>query len=231
MGIEADKGVDVLQTNPKERGRFISFEGTEGVGKTTAIKSLCSHLEDKNIGYIKTREPGGSLFAEKLRNILLDKDTDINDDTELLLVFAGRCDHIQKTIMPALEQGLWVITDRYYDSTYGYQGFGRGYGNRATLNKIESLIKHFVGIEPDLTLWMDMPLIEGMRRAGKRGAADRFEQQEIAFFERVYSGFEYQMKRNPNRIERINALGTVEEVTARVWDAVQAKFGTVNTKE
>ena len=208
----------------QQRGRFISLEGTEGVGKTTAIKALCSFLEKENIEYIKTREPGGSAFAETLRSILLDTGTKVNDDTELLLVFAGRCDHIHNTILPALQTGKWVICDRFYDSTFAYQGFGRGKGQAVTINKIQSLIDHFVDIKPDLTLWLDMPVEEGMRRAGKRSVADRFEQEEASFFARVYEGFQSQAEKNPDRIKRIEALGTSDEVGVRVCEAIQSKF-------
>ena len=125
-------------------GRFISFEGTEGVGKTTAIETLCARLKASGIDYLRTREPGGSPFAERLRTILLDPATDINDDTELLLMFAARCDHVQQLIMPALERGTWVICDRFIDSTVAYQGFGRAHGDALMLAKIESLITQFV---------------------------------------------------------------------------------------
>lgn len=216
--------IDIQSTKPISKGRFISFEGTEGVGKTTVIKSLCSRLDAANISYIKTREPGGSPFAETLRDILLDIKTEITDDTELLLLFAGRCDHIQNTIMPALERGEWVICDRFFDSTIAYQGFGRGDANGVTLTKIETLIEQFIHIEPELTLWLDMPLLEGMLRADKRSALDRFEQQATDFFTRVYSGFEYQAVRNSHRIERISALGSEDEVAARVWSAIQGRF-------
>lgn len=208
----------------EQYGRFISLEGTEGVGKTTAIRALCSFLDEANIDYITTREPGGSPFAETLRNILLDTRTKVNDDTELLLVFAGRCDHIHNTILPALQTGKWVICDRFYDSTFAYQGFGRGKGQAVTINKIQSLIDHFVDIKPDLTLWLDMPVEEGMRRAGKRSEADRFEQEKGSFFTRVYQGFQYQSEKNADRFKRIEALGDAEQVGDRVCEAVRERF-------
>ena len=111
-------------------GRFISFEGTEGVGKTTAIEGLCQRLQAAGIDYVRTREPGGSPFAERLRAILLDPATDINDDTELLLLFAARADHLQQVILPALQRGAWVICDRFTDSTIAYQGYGRADGDQ-----------------------------------------------------------------------------------------------------
>lgn len=206
------------------QGRFISFEGTEGVGKTTAIEQLCTRLDSRGIDYLRTREPGGSPFAEHLRQILLDPATDINDDTELLLMFAARCDHMQQVILPALQAGRWVICDRFTDSTVAYQGFGRAHGDEAVRTKIDMLIAQFVPQLPELTLWLDLPVAEGMRRAGKRSAADRFEQQADAFFTRVYEGFDTLARQYPERIQRIEASGSAEEVGARIWQAVQERL-------
>lgn len=202
-------------------GRFISFEGTEGVGKTTAIEQLCMQLEDSGIPYIRTREPGGSPFAERLRAILLDPATDIEDDTELLLLFAARCDHMQQVILPALQQGTWVICDRFTDSTIAYQGFGRAHDDVAARAKIDTLINQFVPKLPELTLWLDLPVLEGMARANKRGAADRFEQQATEFFTWVHTGFSTLAAEYPERIQRIDASGSADEVSARIWQVVQ----------
>ena len=206
------------------QGRFISFEGTEGVGKTTAIEQLCTRLDSRGIDYLRTREPGGSPFAEHMRQILLDPATDISDDTELLLMFAARCDHMQQVILPALQAGRWVICDRFTDSTVAYQGFGRAHGDEAVRAKIDMLIAQFVPQLPELTLWLDLPVAEGMRRAGKRSAADRFEQQADAFFARVYEGFDTLARQYPERIQRIEASGSAEEVGARIWQAVQKRL-------
>lgn len=205
-------------------GRFISFEGTEGVGKTTAIEALCARLQASGIDYLRTREPGGSPFAERLRSILLDPATDINDDAELLLMFAARCDHVQQLIMPALERGTWVICDRFIDSTVAYQGFGRAHGDALMLAKIASLTTQFIPQLPDLTLWLDLPVDEGMARAGKRSAADRFEQQASEFFTRVYDGFATLATEHPERICHIDASGGANEVSARIWQVVQDRF-------
>ena len=205
-------------------GRFISFEGTEGVGKTTAIEQLCLQLEQNNIQYLRTREPGGSPFAERLRDILLDPATEIEDDTELLLLFAARCDHMQQVILPALQRGTWVICDRFTDSTIAYQGFGRGHGDQAMLTKIETLIEQFVTQLPELTLWLDLPVSEGMARANKRSAADRFEQQAMDFFTWVHTGFSTLARSHPERIQRIDASGSTDEVSARIWQAVVDRF-------
>jgi len=205
-------------------GRFISFEGTEGVGKTTAIEGLCQRLQAAGIDYVRTREPGGSPFAERLRAILLDPATDINDDTELLLLFAARADHLQQVILPALQRGAWVICDRFTDSTIAYQGYGRADGDQRVLAKIDSLITQFISPLPELTLWLDLPVLEGMARAGKRSKADRFEQQATAFFTRVHHGFSMLAMQHPERIERIDANGSSDEVGGRIWQTVQARF-------
>lgn len=205
-------------------GRFISFEGTEGVGKTTAIEGLCQRLQAAGIDYVRTREPGGSPFAERLRAILLDPVTDINDDTELLLLFAARADHLQQVILPALQRGAWVICDRFTDSTIAYQGYGRADGDQRVLAKIDSLIAQFISPLPELTLWLDLPVLEGMARAGKRSKADRFEQQATAFFTRVHHGFSMLAMQHPERIERIDANGSSDEVGGRIWQTVQARF-------
>jgi len=215
---------DVQTTSTPNIGRFISFEGTEGVGKTTAIEQLCLRLEGSGIEYLRTREPGGSSFAERLRDILLDPATEIEDDTELLLLFAARCDHIQQVIMPALQQGKWVICDRFTDSTIAYQGFGRAHGDKVMLTKIETLIAQFVTQLPELTLWLDLPVAEGMARANKRSTADRFEQQAMTFFTWVHNGFSQLASSHPERIQRIDASGSADEVSARIWQTVTERF-------
>lgn len=152
--------------------KFISFEGTEGVGKTTAIDNFCQKLSKTNIPFLRTREPGGSELAEVLREIFLDKNRYINTDTELLMIFTARADHLHKTILPALAEGRWVICDRFVDSTVAYQGFGRYQGDDEYLKKIHLLTKHFVTRLPDLTVWLDLDVRLGIERAGKRGSTD-----------------------------------------------------------
>lgn len=200
--------------------KFISFEGTEGVGKTTAINNFCEKLEQAGIEYVCTREPGGSEFAETLRAILLDPDTNIIEDTELLLMFAARSDHFEKIIAPALSNGKWVVCDRFTDSSFAYQGYGRSNANETMLAKINNLINGFVPKMPDVTFWLDLPVAEGMQRASKRSAADRFEQEALAFFERVYQGYEFLAEQQPNRFKRIDANGTSDEVADRIWQTL-----------
>lgn len=208
-------------TVTSQLGRFISFEGTEGVGKTTAIDGLCQRLQALGVDYVRTREPGGSDFAERLRALLLDPATSIDDDTELLLMFAARCDHLQQLILPALQAGQWVICDRFTDSTIAYQGFGRGHGDSEVLRKIEGLIQAFIPRMPDVTLWLDLPVVEGMARANKRSEADRFEQQALDFFNRVYQGFAHMAALSPQRIQRIDAMGNEQQVGERIWQVLQ----------
>lgn len=199
-------------TTPK----FITFEGTEGVGKTTAIDGFCRKLDSRGIAYIRTREPGGSPLAETLRKILLDNKTNISDDTELLMMFTARADHLHQTILPALADGKWVVCDRFFDSTVAYQGFGRFGGDVYQLAKISSLIEAFVPKKPDLTFWLDLDPVIGIQRAGKRSVVDRFESEDLAFFERTYQGFLHQHQKNPNRIKRINANGSPADVLSRL---------------
>ena len=165
---------------------------------------------------MQTREPGGSPFAETLRGLLLDPATIMNDASELLLMFAARADHIATVIQPALAQGQWVLCDRFIDSTVAYQGFGRNQGNSQALAQIALLVDNFVPTLPDVTIWLDLPVLEGMARAKNRGKLDRFEQEQIAFFERVHQGFAYQAQQQPERVKRIDASGDIDAVLARV---------------
>lgn len=200
--------------------KFISFEGTEGVGKTTAIDGFCRHLQMVGIPYVRTREPGGADVAELIRQILLDKDSVLHDDTELLLMFAARADHLHKTILPALNAGKWVVCDRFIDSTVAYQGFGRFGGDERALNRIELLISQFVPRLPDIAVWLDLDVATGMMRAKNRSQADRFESLDTHFFDQVYQGLAYQFAKYPDRIRRIDASGSVEQVAAYIRQAV-----------
>lgn len=205
-----DKGL--VSAAPK----FVSFEGGEGVGKSTLCAAFCEHLQSLGMSVVRTREPGGSALAERLRAEILKTDADMTLDTELLLLFAARADHLDKVILPALAQGKWVVCDRFLDSTVAYQGFGRKNGDPAMLKTIELLATRFVKRLPDVSFWLDMPIQEGLARAGKRGALDRIERQALDFFERVYQGFAYQAQYCPDRVRRIDACGSVEEVLTRI---------------
>lgn len=207
--------------------RLISFEGTEGVGKTTLLNALAEHLRAQGIEVLTTREPGGSPFAERLRALLLDPSTTMTDDSELLLMYAARADHMAQTILPALAAGTWVLCDRFIDSSIAYQGFGRKHGDATTLAKIHTLTEQFVPRLPDCTIWLDLPVAQGMARAKRRAnmdatTLDRFEQQQLAFFERVYQGFAYCHAQAPKRIQRIDATGDPTTILAHLITAIES---------
>jgi len=192
------------------RGKFITFEGGEGVGKSTNVAFVESYLQSKNIPVLVTREPGGTKLAEKLRALLLDKKSEaITEEAELLLMFAARSQHLKHVIEPALARGDWVICDRFTDATYAYQGGGRNM-KISTIEGLENLIQG--NLRPDLTLLLDAPVKVGMERAGKRGAFDRFESETLQFFEDVRRAYLLQAELNPKRITLIKASQPLAEV-------------------
>ncbi|MEN9898865.1 MAG: hypothetical protein RLZZ66_2514 [Pseudomonadota bacterium] len=192
------------------RGKFITFEGGEGVGKSTNVAFVESYLQSKNISVVVTREPGGTKLAEKLRVLLLDKKSEaITEEAELLLMFAARSQHLKHVIEPALARGDWVICDRFTDATYAYQGGGRNM-KISTIEGLENLIQG--NLRPDLTLLLDAPVKVGMERAGKRGAFDRFESETLQFFEDVRRAYLLQAELNPKRITLIKASQPLAEV-------------------
>ena len=167
-----------MTVNP---GKFITVEGVEGVGKTTNMTFIQSWLKQQGIEHITTREPGGTPLAEDIRELLLSpRDEAVNENTELLLMFAARAQHLAEVILPALERGQWVLCDRFTDATYAYQGGGRG----VAMEKI-SLLEDLVQgqLRPDLTLVLDAPVAQGLERANKRSQPDRFEQEKLDFFD------------------------------------------------
>ena len=163
------------------RGKFITLEGGEGVGKTTNLTFIRDYLQEHNIHVVVTREPGGTVLAEKIRHLLLDKDSEaISEQAELLLIFAARAQHIKHVIEPALAQGDWVLCDRFTDATYAYQGGGRNM-RISTIEWLGNLVQG--NLRPDLTVLLDAPVEIGIERARERGAFDRFESEKIGFFE------------------------------------------------
>jgi dTMP kinase len=204
--------------------RFVTFEGGEGAGKTTQIKRLADLLEKRGISVTHTREPGGSPGAEDIRKLLVTGEPGRWDSlTETLLMFAARADHVARTIRPALEQGRFVLCDRFTDSTYAYQGAGRGMP-RETLRRIESVV--LGDFRPDLTLMFDLPVEEGLARASARpGNETRFENFDRGFHERLRKAFLDIAKRNRERCIVIDASASEDEVAKAVWDAVSAKCG------
>jgi dTMP kinase len=200
-------------------GRFITLEGGEGVGKSTNLEFVRQHLEATGKSVTVTREPGGTPLGEQIRALLLDHRHDgMSADTELLLMFAARAQHIAQLIHPALARGQWVLCDRFTDATYAYQGGGRGIAaERIAL--LETWVQG--ALRPDLTLLLDAPVAVGMSRAGRRGMADRFEREELAFFERVRHSYLDQARRFPERYRVIDAgqaLDAVQDQLRRTLD-------------
>ncbi len=202
------------------RGRFITFEGGEGTGKSTQVARLVERLQARGLDVLRTREPGGSPGAEAIRDLVVSGSADRwSARTELLLMFASRSDHLERTILPALEAGRWVVCDRFADSSRAYQGAGGG----AAASLIETLDQCVVGSDqPDLTLMFDLPVETGLERALGRGAAEtRFETKGLAFHERLRDGFARIAADHPERCRVIDATGTQDEVADRVWAAVE----------
>ena len=164
---------------------FISIEGIEGCGKSTLVNSLGQYLQERNIDYVITKEPGSTSIGKILRSILLDKKQQISPLTELLLMFSDRLDHLDKVIKPSLEEGKIVITDRYIDSTYAYQGSGRGIPK----NIIDNLVSQTEIMLPDRTILLDLSPEVGLKRASTRNELDRFESENIEFHERLRKSF------------------------------------------
>jgi len=199
-------------------GRFISLEGGEGVGKTTNIVYIQSLLEEQNISVLLTREPGGTPLAEAMRQLLLDKNQEeITEQAELLMMFAARAQHIKHVIKPALEQGVWVLCDRFTDATYAYQGGGRAMDVTA-IKWLENFVQG--ELRPDLTLLLDAPVQVGMSRAAQRGKLDRFELEKITFFEKVREAYLAMAAQQPVRIKVVNATQTLEHVQAEIHQLI-----------
>ncbi len=206
-------------------GKFITIEGGEGAGKSTNIQFIMDFLQQKGIKVLQTREPGGTPLAERIRKILLDKtESTIHCDTELLLMFAARAQHLHEVILPALQKGIWVVCDRFTDATYAYQGGGRGIDKQ----RIKSLETWVQGkLRPDKTLIFDLPIEVGLERAGNRSDPDRFELENIEFFNRVRSTYLERANKTPEKYAVINAKPKIEIVQqdiANVLEQLVAKI-------
>lgn len=206
-------------------GKFITFEGGEGAGKSTQLKLLSGRLEGAGYKVLETREPGGSPFAERIRQLLLSPDEGgIDPLTEALLFYAARTDHLNKVIRPALARGTWVLSDRFSDSTNVYQGL-TGRVSPAFLKAVE---KEVVGkTRPDLTIILDLPAEEGLRRADVRrglGAPDRFEGRDLAFHEGLRDRFHKVAEEDPRRCIIVDGAGTPNVVGLRVWREASARL-------
>ncbi len=205
------------------KGRFITFEGGEGTGKSTQVARLVDRLRARDLEVLQTREPGGSDGAEEIRNLALNGDPGRwSPMTETLLMFAARSDHLERTIRPALKAGRWVVCDRFADSSRSYQGAGGGVPS----DFIETLDAAVVGpTQPDLTLVFDLPVEVGLERAFDRGLFEtRFESKGLAFHERLRKGFREIAAAHPERCVIVDADGDLDTVTGRVWAAVEDRL-------
>jgi dTMP kinase len=205
-------------------GRFITLEGGEGAGKTTQIRRLAEALKTRGIGVVTTREPGGSPGAEEIRGLLVNGAPGRWDAlTETLLIYAARADHVKRTIGPALIRGDWVISDRFADSTYAYQGAGRGLP-REIIRRIDSLVLD--DFHPDLTLILDLDVDTGLARAGARGGTEqRFESFDREFHQKLRQAFLDIARREPGRCVVVDAGQDEASVAAAIWAAMAERLG------
>ena len=195
-------------------GRFITLEGIEGAGKSSQMATIRATLEALGHGVVLTREPGGAPIAERVRQVLLDPaNQGMAADAELLLVFAARAEHLAKTIRPALARGDWVVCDRFTDATYAYQGGGRGL-DPVRIGLLETFVQG--DLRPDLTLVFDLPVDQGLARAGRRSAPDRFEGETLRFFEGARATYLARVRAEPARMRLIDASTPLEAVTQTV---------------
>jgi len=201
------------------RGRFITFEGGEGAGKSSNMALVADWLRQRGVEVLVTREPGGTPLAEDIRALLLaPREEAMAADTELLLMFAARAQHLEGLIVPALAQGIWVLSDRFVDATYAYQGGGRG----LSMSRIAELERMVVGSHrPDLTLLFDVPVDIGLQRAGRRGALDRIEQESQAFFQRIRDTYLARAAAEPSRFAVLDASRSLDQVQQSLKEQLQ----------
>ncbi len=200
-------------------GLFITLEGGEGAGKSTSLEFVRDHLEQAGRRVVVTREPGGTPLGEKIRGLLLHGREGMEVDSELLLMFAARAEHLARVIRPALADGACVVCDRFTDATYAYQGGGRGVPE-ARIRILEDWVQQ--GLRPDLTLLLDIPVSQGLERAGQRSAPDRFEREQIDFFERVRKRYLAAATNEPQRVRVIDATGDLPAVQTQLRSALAA---------
>ena len=200
------------------KGKFITLEGGEGSGKSTCMAFIKAWLEENNIEYIVTREPGGTPLAEEIRSLILShREEKMHDETELLLMFAARSQHINEKIKPAIEAGKWVISDRFVDSSYVYQGAARG-GSLAQIDQLAAWVLQ--GCKPDRTLLFDVPVEVGLSRVAKRAQSDRLDDEPVAFHQMVRDAFLQRVKTN-DHYALINAAQSIEQVNRDVKDQLE----------
>ena len=197
-----------------EKGKFITIDGVEGAGKSTQIAFICDYLKSRQIDVVLTREPGGTAVGEKIRELLLSNTTGkMHADTELMLMFAARNEHIQNKILPALENGSWVLSDRFTDASYAYQGGGRGLSIERIAQLEAWTLQDF---SPDMTLLLDLSVELGMSRVEHRGEKDRIESEAIDFFNRVRQTYIDRSKQYPDRIKLIDSSKTPDYTKAQI---------------
>lgn len=207
-------------------GKLITLEGIEGVGKSTVIRYVVNYLSQHlHLPIIQTREPGGTPLAEKIRDLAIrSSEETVYPDTELLLMFAARVQHVQKVIFPALQAGKWVVSDRFVDASYAYQGAGRG----IDVDKISALEKVVLGtFHADLVIILDAPVEVGMARAHKRGSPDRFEAERAEFFERIRQCYLERAREQPQRYAIIDANRAVPEVESQLSLVLNKLLGVI----
>lgn len=198
------------------KGKFLTIEGVEGVGKSTNLESIKQILKSENISFIATREPGGTLIAEKIRTLLLEHhEENLCELSELLLVFAARAQHLETVIKPALEKGIWVLCDRFTDATYAYQGGGRGLSSE-TISRLENLSQG--SLRPDFTLILDLDPEIGLARAKNRGELDRFEVEKMDFFQKVRATYLAIARTEPERCKVVDASRSINAVSEDVTE-------------
>ena len=202
-----------------KKGLFITFEGVEGAGKTTNISFIAEKIKAAGHKILLTREPGGTTTGEAIREILISKDLpEMHHDTELLLMFAARAEHLHRKILPALEEGTWVLCDRFTDASYAYQGAGRGI-DLSHISTLENLVQG--SLRPDYTFLFDLEADIGLGRAKSRGETDRFEQQHIDFFNRVRSQYLEMANDNKERYRIIKAQYDLETVQQQISEIIK----------
>ena len=210
--------VDLIHSG--RRGRLVTVEGIEGAGKSTHVKTICSTLNARGIENVATREPGGTPVGERLRDLLLSAEIgDVGADAELLLMFAARAEHVMNVVRPALEMGRWVVSDRFADASYAYQGGGRGC-DPARLVTLDRLV--CAEIRPDLTFLLDIPPEQAAARVADRGEKDRFESESTDFFEQVREAYLARAREDAGRWRVINAGRGLAQVQAEIRREVEA---------
>lgn len=193
-----------------KRGLFVTFEGSEGVGKSTNIQFAADYLEKQGIDYVLTREPGGTPLAEEIRELLLKpREEPVHEVTELLLMFAARAQHLQSLVRPSMAEGKWVLCDRFTDATYAYQGGGRGIA-QDRIAALELFVQ--AQFRPDRVVLLDAPVKVGLERAGKRGEADRFESETLNFFEKVRETYLARARAHPDKYVTLDATQSLERL-------------------